>query len=548
MLILFSLCAPLAAADADLAAALVESGKQALVIGDTEAALSSFRAAHDASDGSLATEIWVLRGRIAAGELDDAFERIVEIEASGADVADLDYVIGAARYDAARRAEATPGGDPGGPYQEAAAYLTEAIARDGDAYPDAWKMLAASSRWIGETETASKAIDRALQVERDAETLTLASKIRVARGAALLGDEATKGAGRRAIAQGVLDAEAAIAALGDEPTNAGALADVHLQHAVGLLFLERKDAAAGAYAAAIEWDPTQVDFGQVLQIYTDADGSVAPFVDVLQRGAAAFESRWGAESESDASLWWWLGYGEFSVERYGDAIAAFERSLAKFPGFANAHWHIALSQYHLGAEHDLAAAASLARYAEADPSGFAATVQANARNAFYPGAILGRLYGAGELVAAADLAEVRLLANESDPLLWNDVGLMSRDAGEAIARGTIEAAARTPKDYYERSWQAYQRALELDRKPQYLNDGAVLLHYYLDRDFDRAIAMYDEAETLAESMLAEGGLDEVEEEVVRIALRDARNNRDLLEAKIEARRVEERGEAGSEGR
>ena len=103
-------------------------------------------------------------------------------------------------------------------------------------------------------------------------------------------------------------------------------------------------------------------------------------------------------------------------------------------------------------------------------------------------------------------------------------------------------------EYYERAWEAYQKALELDRKPQYLNDGAVILHYGLQRSPELAIAMYDEAEELALEMQAKGEFAEGEEEIVKIALRDARNNRKLLKRALERQKEKQGGEDGGDGR
>ena len=67
----------------------------------------------------------------------------------------------------------------------------------------------------------------------------------------------------------------------------------------------------------------------------------------------------------------------------------------------------------------------------------------------------------------------------------------------------------------------------MDKRPEYINDGAVLLHYYLEREYDKAIAMYDEAEALAKNReLSDSG------EHVEIELRDMAN-RAKLRAKIE---------------
>ena len=471
---------PLAAAPAlvvDDVADLLRRGKAELLAGNVEAALATFREANDRNGGDVDTEVWVLRARIAKGELDAAFDRVIELESEGRGGVDVQYLIGIARYEFGRRLELQSSPQAGGAYQEAAAYLKEVMEKGGDAYPDAWLPLAASSRWMGDTETASSAIDRALEVSRDGATLALAAKIRIARGAALMGDETTRAAGARAIEQGVRDAQEAAKALGNKKETAQQQADVYLQWGVGLLFLEKKDEAATAYSTAMGWDPTQVDFGQLFSSLADKDGTAAPFVDALKAGAAAFEKRWGKNLSSDAGLLWWLGYGQYSLGRYEPAIASFERAVSKFPAYSNAHWYIGLSQYFRGKEFDIEAGRAFRRYADADAVSFAQMVNSSPQNKAYPGRLLFRLWDSQKFVASADLAEVRLVADRSDPLLWNDVGLMSRDAGDFVRRSKAKDPKTTPMEYYERAWEAYQKALELDRKPQYLNDGAVILHY-----------------------------------------------------------------------
>ncbi|MDG1984857.1 MAG: hypothetical protein P8M11_09835 [Planctomycetota bacterium] len=550
-LTLLATCAPLGAApllsplstpsvSVDDVADLLRRGKAELVAGKIDPALATFQEAHQKSGGDVATEVWVLRARMGKGDLAAAFERVIELESEGQGGLDVQYLIGVARYEFGRQYELQNNPQAGAAYQEAAAYLKDVMATAGEQYPDAWLRLAASSRWMGDLETASTSIDRALEAARDGESLALASKIRVARGVALMGDEKTRPAGVRAIEQGIRDAREAAAAYGDAKTLASQQADVHLQLGVGLLYLQKKDEAAEAYATAMGWNPTQVDYGQLLGSMTDEAGTVAPFVETLTAGAAAFEKRWGKDINSDAGLLWWLGYGQYSLGRYEPAISSFQGAVAKFPAYANAYWYIGLSQYFRGKEHDVKAGGAFRRYAEADPASFAQMVNANQQNKAYPGRLLFRLWDSKKFEAAADLAEVRLIADRTDPLLWNDVGLMSRDAGDFVRRAKIEDPKTSHTDYYERALKAYETALELDRKPQYLNDGAVILHYGLQRDLDRAISMYDEAEALALEMQAKGEFAEGEEEIVTIALRDARNNRKLLKRAMA--RQKEKGE------
>ncbi|MEM8711799.1 MAG: hypothetical protein AAGG01_12670, partial [Planctomycetota bacterium] len=156
---------------------------------------------------------------------------------------------------------------------------------------------------------------------------------------------------------------------------------------------------------------------------------------------------------------------------------------------------------------------------------------------------------------AADAAELVLLTDETDATQWNNVGLFHRDAGQVVAQMRDYEPKMTAKEHYERSWEAYSKALAMQRTSYHLNDAAVLLHYYLERDYDTAIAMYDEAEAMATERLEKGGLSAEEKPLVEIALRDAKNNRALLKKKIEdaqkkdaqKKDAEKKGDEGTSG-
>ncbi len=535
---------------------LLATGRRALIEGDGAAALEAFTAAHTASP-SLRTEVWVVRGQVATGALDEAFEKIIELDASHDATPVLSYGVGAVRYALGKREEGMRGGNPGAAYEEALAYLVEATDAEPDEYPDAWRMIAESARWMGQIDVAASAIDRALEIKKDAGTYALASKIRVASGVALLGEEATIDAGKRAIEQGIADAAAAAEAFGDDRQNAAQVADVHLQRGVGLLFLERKDDAAKAYAAAMAWDPTQVDYGQLMGSFTDEEGTLAPYVAMLKSGAEGFERRWGKDLASDAGLHWWRGYAEHRLGRDDAAIVSMETALRKFPAYSNARWYIGVSNFNKGKDTYPQAVDAWAAYADADLDGFVAMVNADARNKYYVQKAQAVLYGNGRpqpgTVHAARLSELLLLTDETSPLHWNDVGLMHRDAGAYVARAAAEARetpeareapAMSAQAHFERAWEAYSRALELDRKSYYLNDGAVILHYYLERDYPLAFEMYDEAEALAQKELAAEPSDD-ERPLIEIALRDAKDNRAKLKAKIENKK--KRDQDGQKG-
>jgi tetratricopeptide (TPR) repeat protein len=534
---------------------LLAKGKTELVKGNYAEALAHFEAAHEKSGGKVATDLWLQRARMSNGALDEAFERIVELESDAENPADWSYAVGVGRYLVGKREEAN-GGNPGGPFDEARGYLKDAVDADADAYPDAWRMLAEAARWTGDSATASSAIGRALESNKDGATLLLASKIRVAQGSSMLGAEETKDAGKRMVSQGVDDAKAAIKAMGTDKANAVQLCDANLQLGVGQLFLENKDEAAKAYSEAMGWDPTQVDYNQLFGIFVDEDKTSKPFVEALTSGGDKFSERWGKNSASDATLRWWLGFGQRSLGSYDDAIASYQAAVAKYPAFSDSYWYIGMSHYNKGIDHYEEAAKSFRQYATADRASFVSYVKGNETHLKVLKFIEDKLYAGGTgrnrdgrgVEEAADVAELVLLV-EDTAQRWNNVGLFHRDAGQVVAQMQDYKPMMTADEHYERSWETYNKALEMARTSYHLNDAAVLLHYYLERDYDHAIEMYDEAEAMATKRLAEEKLSAEEKPLVEIALRDAVNNRKALKKKIEdaKRRAEKKDEKPVDG-
>ena len=111
----------------------------------------------------------------------------------------------------------------------------------------------------------------------------------------------------------------------------------------------------------------------------------------------------------------------------------------------------------------------------------------------------------------------------------------ARDGGAFLARRNSKSADReTAVQLWEASWKAYQDAWKLaPDKPHLYNDGAVLLHYYLEREYDHAFELYDKAYEMASAQLEEGGLSEEDRALVELAKRDSKDNAEKLRKKIE---------------
>ncbi|MFT5292553.1 MAG: cytochrome c-type biogenesis protein CcmH/NrfG, partial [Planctomycetota bacterium] len=87
------------------------------------------------------------------------------------------------------------------------------------------------------------------------------------------------------------------------------------------------------------------------------------------------------------------------------------------------------------------------------------------------------------------------------------------------------APVNTSAELFQDAWNAYARALVLEpENPQLINDGAVILQFGLEQDFELARAMYQKAQKLASDALASPDLNATLRESFGRALEDARRN------------------------
>ncbi len=91
----------------------------------------------------------------------------------------------------------------------------------------------------------------------------------------------------------------------------------------------------------------------------------------------------------------------------------------------------------------------------------------------------------GGATLAKDILAALCATKPRDADVWNNYGLVCRDLSA-----------------FEESWRAYEQALELrPDDANLLNDGAVILHYYLHRDYDKAQEMYEQAIEISSAKL-----------------------------------------------
>ena len=92
--------------------------------------------------------------------------------------------------------------------------------------------------------------------------------------------------------------------------------------------------------------------------------------------------------------------------------------------------------------------------------------------------------------------------------VWNNLAFLYRETGES-----------------EKSLAAYQQALSIQPDdPQIMNDLAVIYHYYLKTEDEIALELYRNAIVRAEEILSAENSAGDDLSLVRVALRDARNN------------------------
>ncbi len=98
--------------------------------------------------------------------------------------------------------------------------------------------------------------------------------------------------------------------------------------------------------------------------------------------------------------------------------------------------------------------------------------------------------------------------------VWNNYGFVCRETAQN-----------------DLAYEAYARALELDpANPRLLNDLAVMLHYYLHRDYDKALELYGQAVEQADEQLKAPDLDASIKRDLEEARKDAVNNLKKLAA------------------
>lgn len=523
----------------------VAEGRAALIGGDLTGARRAFERAEglDAERASF----WLLRLQAAEGGYDEVLGTVSKRRRGGDRSDDLAYLSGWALLSKAQ-AEINGGGSGNVAFllQDAATQLGQAADADADRYGDALIGRAVALRLNGSTEEALEAGRKALESFPTAlDALDVVGRGALATAAPLAEDEAQAERFGALLAESRGAFEAGLDAIGS--TRDALLGSRAAQFAGQLatveLYAKDNPAAAKAYALAIGWDPAAADFGTAFGVL-ERDA----FIRACEDGAKTFLKRYGKRDQRDATTQWWLGYGLFTTnepDRMEQAVEAFESAVAKWPGYTNSWYYLFRLNYDL--KQTEAAITALREMRSVAKEQLAGMVQADAYDISRLEGLVGQSFNAGRLEDSAEACRVLVLAQPENDRFWNNLGLFLRDAGDvraSRAKRTDEVEWAAIQELWEESWTAYARAVELDpESAPYLNDAAVLLHYNLQRDYDKALDMYAKATELAAARMEEDKFESPEEkDVWRLALRDSRNNRRALLQKIE--REKQGGEDG----
>lgn len=521
---------------------LIARGRAALAQGRAAEAQALFEEAERKDAGSPRARVWVARSWVPQGRINDALDAADALDKAGAKGPALDYLYGIAF--AAKAKDYLVLGTPGQivemAYGDAVRFLDSATRADPALYADAFRPLAEAAWHVQELDVARAAAAKAAELDpRDAEAAVLLGRIAIAQYARdRTGHAAAAEAADRHWQAAVSALRGALATLegshgtggsggtgasGDPARRAlAAQAWVQLGHAHA--WKEQSDDAASAYAAALALDPAAQDLGQML-------ATLGPerFLSALERASASLAK----QGPVDAAVSWWLGWARYQQKQYAKAEEAFAAAVARDPALVNAWWYTALSRYH---RQDFAGAtAAVLENWRANQEDMVASVQQDAE---LNTSILVYLVGANRRSQAyreaGELCEILIALEPQEPDHWNNAGLFWRDSAELLFKSKDPADKARARELHEKAMHFYSRALEMEPdNPGFLNDKAVMLHYYLDRDLDDALAMYRRATALAEAALARPDLAKDRREWYEIALRDSRENARLLLERLE---------------
>ena len=537
----------------ETAAEWIARGRAELERGDPVAAEGSFERAAELEPDAFEPRLWTLRAWMDQGRSNDTLDALDALDREGRRGPEMSYLYGMAFV---RRAEGYLAAGVTDSsitmnFQDAVSYLEEAVEARPEEYPDAYAALATAAWYTQDLERARAAAERATALTPDDGAVWMVlGRVALSQYVLVREDESVAAeadahwlTAKDAFARAV-DALGAPADASDRTRSSEAAQEL----AQTWIWKQDRAHAAPAFALAIGWAPERVDFAAIHGFLSGEAPEGALFRGALERAVEIYHGHADAADARGGKLLWWLGWARYQQREFAGAEEAFHAALAASPEYVNGWYYVALSRYEL--QDWSGAAAALEKGWSDGPDAMLAELSADPEtNAARVEYLIGQVYpaplpavaGADEspdyapipgasLLQVARLAEICAETVPSEPRHWNNLGLFLRDEGDRL-----EATAETPPDptllarLHQGALAAYERALALaPDDPQVLNDTAVMLHYYLDREPERALAMYARASEVAEGLLA-GELAPEERDRIQTALEDSRDNRAALE-------------------
>ena len=508
--------------------ALIAKGRALLAHGKAAEAQAIFEQATAKDGSSLRTRTWILRSWMDQGRINDALGEIDKLAKDNSGRAEIDYLYGMAFFISAkdRIAQGAGGSIVAMNYGDTSRYLQAALKADPQTYTDAYATLAEAAWNTQEFAVARSAAEKACALEpNDIETAWLLAQIAFSQYQQALADDTHKAEAdghAKAVADACNKADQVCAKSTKEEDK---LFRGKLHARLGELAEWKQDKAGAAkeYGLALGFDPASADlaglFGRI---------GGESFLAAIEEGCAQFTKNWGEANKGDATLLWWLGYARLDQKQYEKSEQAFAAAMKKWPQYYNAWFYTAMARY---ARQDYdGALAAITRHYDANRDDLVATfLQNRDYNLRVFDFLIGRSATKRDLDAAM-LSEVQALAVGDNWNYWNNAGLFYRDAGTPLQRSENEEDRKLAAGDFEKSYGCYQSALALEpNNPALLNDTAVMLHYYLDRDLEKAKEMYRKATERAQIELARKDLKPDLKELYTTALRDSKNNLAKLE-------------------
>jgi tetratricopeptide (TPR) repeat protein len=528
------LAAVLFAPAQDSAPALVDEGRRLLEEGQLTEAQERFERAATLDGSSAATRVWVVRGWLANGQIDEALGATDELKQAGASEQDLNYLYGLGFHAAALREAAGGGGTfTQSRFEDAVRFLTAATDSDLDRYGDSLLALAESAWYAQQLATAADTAARATRRRPgDASAHLMLGRIEFSRYSAALAVEGATSMQDVHWTSAKNAFEGAVEALGTPTVELDQfrLAEAWVQ--VGHLWVwkENPGLAAEAYGQAMAWDPRAVDFNQIMQAVGDEAAAAG-----IGAARAVFDERHGPEHPARSLLAWWDGFINFTLFEMELAEAAFYDALETNPDATNS-WYYIFRATHAQRKFDDSLIALRANWRQDRDTLMSSLNSDLNRNLSALESLVRWLIDTDEQAdgeryrEAALLEDIRTALVPTEARYWNNLGLFLRDHGDQLKLAVYRPDKQQLDELWRDAYAAYLVTLELEPEhPAYLNDTAVMLHYYLKRDWDESQRLYEQAMIRAAEELAREDLSAGLREWFTTVLDDAGTNLKRLE-------------------